>query len=73
MKQMDRMIDHIDEMVRLDKHTEEGMQYIEHFRRVAESYKKKEDNKLQDVFAIGFSVGILFTCLGVLLFVKLYV
>lgn len=71
--EMDRMIEHIDEMVRLDEHTEQGMKYLEHFRRVAESYKKEPKFSFLDGFTIGVSVGIIFTCLGVVLFVKMYV
>jgi len=72
--QMDRMIDHIDEMSRLDEHTEEGQQYLDHFRRVAEEYKKKESTwGFQDGFTVGVSVGIIFTCVAVVLFVNMYV
>ena len=71
--EMDRMIEHIDEMVRLDEHTEQGMKYLEHFRRVAEAYKQRDEYGFQDGFTIGVSVGIIFTCLGVVLFVKMYV
>jgi hypothetical protein len=71
--EMDRMIEHIDEMVRLDEHTTEGKQYLDHFRRVAESYKKEQKFGFLDGFTIGVSVGIIFTCLGVVLFVNMYV
>jgi hypothetical protein len=71
--QMDRMIEHIDEMVLLDKHTEEGMYYLEHFRRVAEAYKQRDEYGFQDGFIIGVAVGIIFACLGVVLFLKLYI
>lgn len=67
------MINHIDEMIRLDDHTEQGMYYLEHFRRVAESYKKEPKFGFLDGFTIGVSVGIIFTCLGVVLFVNMYV
>lgn len=72
--QMDRMIDHIDEMGRLDEHTTEGKQYLDHFRRVAEAYNKDEKTfGFLDGFTIGVSVGVILTCLGVILFVNAYV
>jgi hypothetical protein len=71
--QMDRMIEHIDEMVLLDKHTEEGMYYLEHFRRVAEAYKQRDECRFQDGFIIGVAVGVIFACIGIVLFIKLYV
>jgi len=71
--QMDRMINHIDDMIRLDDHTKEGMYYLEHFRRVAEAYKQRDECRFQDGFIIGVAVGVIFACIGIVLFIKLYV
>lgn len=71
--QMEKMIEHIDEMIRLDEHTKEGMEYLQHFRRVAESYSEKTTFGFLDGFTIGVSVGVILTCLSVVLFVNLYV
>jgi len=72
-KQMDRIIEHIDEMIRLDEHTKEGMMYLDHFRRVAESYKQSDEHGLMDGLIIGLVGGVFLSLIGIVLFVKLYV